>query len=556
MLLKKTKSPSLTWQKSPSTTFLRQAQVFSFFSKFLLLLWWDNFCGNKSSAFRRRRAKWLVKKLLVLGPTFIKIGQALSTRPDLIPLEYVQELGELQDRVPPGDSAIALAIIEAELGQPIESLFLEFNPTALASASLGQVHLALLPTGEEVVVKVQRPGLEKMFDLDFLVLRRLVKFGNRFLPWTRKYELEAIYVEFFDLLYKEIDYIIEGKNADRFRQNFKGYSKVKVPRIYWEYTTKKVLTLEYLPGIKVNDKETIQASGLNPNRIISLGICCYLKQLLEDGFFQSDPHPGNMAVSPEGSLIFYDFGTMAEIKSLNKDQMVKTFFAVLKKDSDQVIEGLMVMGLITPVGDMTPVKRLINFLLEKFRDKPVDINAFDEISSELYVMFEQQPFRLPAQMTFVLKSLTTLDGIARALNPDYNLLAASQPFVRNLVISQNKGNLLGTLARQAQAFLKSQVNKPTPTQILLNRFESRLETGELQLRVRNLESDRQLKKIFLAIKTLIYACLTGFSILSSAVVLSSAYSTWAVACFALSGLCFLFLVRSWLALTFQEKLDK
>jgi len=556
MLSKKTKSPSLTWQKTPSSTFLRQAQVFSFISKFLFLLWWDKFSGNNSSAFRRLRAQWLVKKLLVLGPTFIKIGQALSTRPDLIPLEYVQALGELQDRVPPFDSTIALALIEAELGQPIESLFREFNPDALASASLGQVHLALLPTGEEVVVKVQRPGLQKLFDLDFLVLRRLVKFSDRFLPWTRKYELEAIYVEFFDLLYKEIDYLIEGKNAERFRQNFKGYAKVKVPRIYWKYTTKKVLTLEYLPGIKVNDKETIQASGLNPNRIISLGICCYLKQLLEDGFFQSDPHPGNMAVTPQGALIFYDFGTMAELKSMNKDQMVKTFFAVLKKDSDQVIEGLMVMGLITPVGDMTPVKRLINFLLEKFRDKPVDINAFEEISSELYVMFEQQPFRLPAQMTFVLKSLTTLDGIARALNPEYNLLAASQPFVRNLVISQNKGNLLGSLARQAQDFLKTQINKPTPTQILFHRLESRIETGELQFRVRNLESDRHLKKIFLALKTLIYACLTGFTLLSSAVLLSSPYSTWAFATFSLSGLCFLFFLRSWLTLTFQEKIDK
>lgn len=556
MLIFKTTSTSPSWQKAVYSPFLRKIQVFSFVSKFLFFLWWDKFTGNNTSSFRHRRAKWLVKNLLVLGPTFIKIGQALSTRPDLIPTEYIQELGELQDRVPPFDSKLAIAIVESELGQPIESLFADFDPCTLASASLGQVHLAKLPNGHEVVVKVQRPGLKKMFDLDFQVLRQLVNFSDNFLPWTKKYELKAIYVEFFDILYQEIDYILEGKNAERFGENFKGYPKIKVPRVYWEYSREKVLTLEYLPGIKVNDLKAIQASGLNPNRIISLGICAYLKQLLEDGFFQSDPHPGNMAVSQNGSLIFYDFGTMAEVKSLNKDQMVKTFFAVLKKDTDQVMEGLIYMGLITPVADMTPVKRLVSFLLDRFREKPVDFRAFEEISTELYVMFEQQPFRLPPQMTFILKSLTTLDGIARALNPEYNLLAASQPFVKNLVISQNKGNLLGSLARQAQEFVKNQISKPTPGEILFDRLESRIETGELQLRVRNLESERQLKKIFLGIKTLTYACLTGFTLLSSAVLVGGPYATWAFVSFSFSGLCFLFLVRSWVTLRFFEKLDK
>ena len=318
--------------------------------------------------------------------------------------------------------------------------------------------------------------------------------------------------------------------------------------------TKKILTLEYLPGIKINDRSSLEACGINTDEIIQLGICCYLKQLLEDGFFQSDPHPGNMAVSQDGKLIFYDFGTMTEIKSMARDQMIKTFFAVLRKDADEVVETLVYMGLIEPLVDMTPVKRMVAFILERFREKPVDVKEFEQMGSEIYLMFEQQPFRLPAQMTFVIKSLTTLDGIARALDPNYNLLAASQPFVRNIV-SNRKGNLVKTLAQQTKSLLKTWRQPSTP-EILKGRLESRIEQGDLQVRVRALESERTLKRIHLALKTLIYACLTGFTLLSGTVLLSTAYSKWAIAAFAFSGLWLLFLLRSLVALSIQEKIDK
>ncbi len=522
----------------------------------MFYLWWDQTVAKDSPNHRNRRAQWLVGTLLDLGPTFIKIGQALSTRADLLPLEYVQALGQLQDRVPAFSATEAIAVIESELGNSIYALYRDFDPYPLASASLGQVHKARLHTGEDVVVKVQRPGIEKLFNLDFEVLHQLVRFGNRYLPWTRKYDLEAIYHEFFDLLYKEIDYIHEGKNADRFRQNFTNYPRIIVPQVYWRYTTKKVLTLEYLPGIKIDDRQTLEACGINTNEVIQLGICCYLKQLLEDGFFQSDPHPGNMAVTHEGSIIFYDFGTMAEVKSIAKDQMVKTFFAVLKKDTDEVVNTLTYIGLIEPVPDMTPVKRLVAFILDKFREKPIDIQAFEQLSSEIYLMFEQQPFRLPAQMTFILKSLTTLDGIARALNPEYNLLAASQPFVKSLTVSRGQGQVVKELARQARDFIKYKLQQPSATEILLQRLESRLEQGELEVRVRSLESDRALKRIHLALKSLIYACLTGFTLLAGTVLLLVPHNGWAIAAFSFSGFWFLVLLYSLIQLAIREKLDK
>jgi predicted unusual protein kinase regulating ubiquinone biosynthesis (AarF/ABC1/UbiB family) len=369
--------------------------------------------------------------------------------------------------------------------------------------------------------------------------------------------LEAIYHEFFNLLYQEIDYVHEGKNADRFRQSFMGYPRIIVPKIYWRYSTKKVLTLEYLPGIKIDDRQTIEACGINPKEIIQLGICCYLKQMLQDGFFQSDPHPGNMAVSQDGSLIFYDFGTMTEVKSIAKDQMVKTFFAILRKDTDEVVNTLTYMGLIEPMADMTPVRRLIAFILDKFTEKPIEIQAFDQMRSEIYLMFEQQPFRLPAQMTFILKSLTTLDGIARTLDPEYNLLAASKPFIKSLVVSkEGKGNVVGELARQARNFIKHRLQQPSTAEVLIRRLEARIEQGELEVRVRSVESDRTLKRINLAIKSLIYACLTGFTLLSGTVLLSASYSSWAIAVFTLSGLSCLILLRSLINLSVRERLDK
>ncbi|MEO8893150.1 MAG: AarF/ABC1/UbiB kinase family protein [Coleofasciculaceae cyanobacterium] len=547
----------LRWQKLKYSPLARQRDIFWSAAKLFFFVWWDRTVANNSSRHRNRRAQWLVGTLLDLGPTFIKIGQALSTRADLLPPEYVKALGQLQDRVPEFSSVEAIALIESELGSSIHTLYQDFDRFPLAAASLGQVHRATLHTGEEVVVKVQRPGLEKLFNLDFEVLHRLLRFADRYFPWTRKYELEAIYHEFFNLLYQEIDYIHEGKNAERFRENFINYPLVIVPAIYWRYSTKKILTLEYVPGIKIDDRSTLEACGLNPKEVIKMGICCFLKQMLQDGFFQSDPHPGNMAVSQDGSLIFYDFGTMAEIKSMAKDQMVKTFFAVLKKDTDEVVSTLTYMGLIEPVADMMPVKRLIAFILDKFTEKPIELQAFDQMRSEIYFMFEQQPFRLPAQMTFILKSLTTLDGIARTLDPEYSLISASKPFIKSLVISsKGKANLVGELARQARSFLKHRLLQPNATEILLRRLEERLEQGEINVRVRSTESDRSLKRVILALKSLIYATLTGFSLLSGTVLLSASYSGLAIAAFTVSGLLFLVLLRSLIDLAVRERLDK
>ena len=545
---------NLSWERTQYSLRVRQWDITTSVLQFVFYLLLDFVFRKNSSSQRHQRARWLVAKLIDLGPTFIKIGQALSTRPDLIPAEYVDELSKLQDRVPPFLSEDAIAIIETELADDLGNIYQEFERIPIAAASLGQVHRARLKTGEIVVVKIQRKGLDNLFSLDFQVLKNLINFSNILIPGVKKYELKSIYEEFFEILFSEIDYLQEAQHADRFRINFQDEEKVLVPKVYWEYTTKKVLTLEYLPGIKINDRERLLNAGIAIRPLIELGICSYLKQLLEDGFFQSDPHPGNMAVNKKGEIIFYDFGAMTQVQGLAQEQMVQTFFAMLQKDTDKVLETLIYMGLIEPQGDLTSLKRLISFSLNRFLDKPIDVKAFKEISTEIYDMFEQQPFRLPPQLTFIIKALTTLDGIARNLDPQYNLIAASKPFVSNLTKNTPKSNLILMLARQGKLLIQQQLSKPFSLRTMSKNLQDKLERGELQVRVRSLEGERLDKTIYLAIKTLIYSCLTGFSLLCGILLVSTIYSQWAVILFGLTGLFTLLLVRSLIRLKLSEKL--
>ena len=558
MLTTASSPPLLRWQRPDYSPISRQMDVSLSAAKLSWYLWLDSQGINRSPAARNQRAEWLVQTLLDLGPTFIKIGQALSTRADLLPLEYVKALTKLQDQVPEFPVEQVIAIIEAEFDAPLSSIYKEFELRPIAAASLGQVHRAKLHTGEVVAVKIQRPGLDRLFDLDFKVLKQLIGLLKRSLPNSHYVDFDALYEEFTDILYKEIDYVKEGLNADRFRRNFLDHPFIVVPKIYPSYTTTRVLTMEYAPGIKVNDRAALERAGIDPKAINHIGICSYMKQLLQDGFFQADPHPGNMAVRDDGKLIFYDFGMMAEVQSINQSQMVQTFFAVLRKDTDQVVQTLTDMGLVEPMSDMTPVRRIIKFLLERFTDRPIEIQAFKSLRNEMYSLFEQQPFRLPARMTFIIKALTTLDGVARDLDPQYNLLVAAKPFVKELatISAQEKGRGVGEIVKQAQGYLSYQISKPNGTEVAIARLEEKLSQGDIEVRVRSVEGDRALKLLNLTLKALLCACITGFSALIGAVLLLGSYKGAAIIAFVIAGSSSVLLVKKLAQLAVRSKLDR
>jgi predicted unusual protein kinase regulating ubiquinone biosynthesis (AarF/ABC1/UbiB family) len=543
------RQPKFRWQRTQYSCRARQFDIYMAAIGLGLSLLRDFLLPTQNERYHRRRAQKLVNTTIGLGPTFIKIGQSLSTRVDFFPPIYTEALSQLQDRVPAFDVDEAICIIETELGTELGGLFEQFDPIPLAAASLGQVHKAKLRTGIDVVIKVQRPGLQRLFELDFQVIEKLLWWVDRLLPKKRSVELRAIHQEFFTLLFQEIDYTKEGQNAERFRSNFRDDRSVLAPEIHWKYTTNKVLTMSYLPGIKIDDRATLEACGFDPKKINQLGICCYLKQLLVDGFFQADPHPGNMAIMADGRLVVYDFGMMAELKYISTDRMIETFWAVMKKDEVAVTNNLIALGLVEPVDDMRPIRRVIEFLLERFTDRPVNIKEFDRIKSEVTTLFVQQPFQLSPEMSFILKALSTLDGIARTLDPEYNLVVAAQPFIRSIAIAE-RGNIITKFGKQAVSYLKQKLTQPNASKLRIRQLEERLEQNELEMSIRSQITNKLINQV--------YWNLSYFGVTSSiaivAILLMPTQSLLAMILFGVATVGVLIWLRSLFDLVIQSRL--
>ena len=449
---------------------------------------------EKKAVRRRSQAVWIRETLLDLGPTFIKVGQLFSTRADLFPAEYVEELSKLQDRVPAFSYEQVAAIIQQDLGKPVQKLFRSFDPIPIAAASLGQVHKAQLHSGEEVVVKVQRPGLRQLFEIDLQILKGITRYFQNHPDWGRGRDWLGIYEECCRILWEEIDYLNEGRNADTFRRNFRDEDWVCVPRVYWRYTSPRVLTLEYMPGIKISHYEALEAAGLDRRNLANLGAKAYLHQLLNDGFFHADPHPGNIAVSAEGSLIFYDFGMMGRVQPLTREKLLNTFFGVAQKDAERVVTSLIELGALSPVDDMGPVRRSIQYMLDNFMDKPFEAQSVSAISDDLYEIAYDQPFRFPATFTFVMRAFSTLEGVGKGLDPEFNFMEVAKPFAMRIMSNGNMSteqNLLSELGRQAAQVSSTALGLPRRIEDTIDK----LERGDLRIRVRSIESDRILRRM-------------------------------------------------------------
>ncbi len=510
------------WNRENYSRHRRFLDIWAFVLSLLFQLWLDgkswSYPGGvtevKKTARRRAQAIWIRETFLDLGPTFIKVGQLFSTRADLFPAEYVEELSKLQDRVPAFSYEQSEAIIQQDLGKRVSDLYSSFDPIPLAAASLGQVHKATLHNGEEVVVKVQRPGLQKLFTIDLAILKGIARFFQNHPDWGRGRDWLGIYEECCRILWEEIDYLSEGRNADTFRRHFRAYEWVRVPRVYWRYTSPRVLTLEYLPGIKVSHYEALEAAGIDRKVIAQLGAKAYLIQLLNNGFFHADPHPGNLAVSPEGALIFYDFGMMGRIKTGIREQLMETLFGIAQKDANRVVASLVELGALAPSEDMGPVRRSIQYMLDHFMDKPFETQSVSQISEDLYEIAYDQPFRFPATFTFVMRAFSTLEGVGKGLDPEFNFMEVAKPFAMQIMANGNmsEGNsFLNELGRQAAQVSSTAFGLPRRIEDTIEK----LERGDLRIRVRSIESDRVLRRLSSI------QLLTNYTLLISAFTLSA-----------------------------------
>ncbi len=483
----------------------------------------------KKSARRRAQAVWVRETLLNLGPTFIKVGQFFSTRADLFPTEYVEELAKLQDKVPAFSYDKIETIIEQDFGQKVPKLFRSFDPIPLAAASLGQVHRAQLHSGESVVVKVQRPALKKLFEIDLDILKGITRYFQSHPEWGRGRDWIGIYEECCRVLYEEIDYLNEGRNADTFRRNFRGQDWVHTPRVYWRYASPRVLTLEYAPGIKISHYEALEAAGLDRKELARLGAKAYLHQLLDDGFFHADPHPGNIAVSPTGALIFYDFGMMGQVQPVTRQKLLQTFLGIAQKDAEQVVNSLVELGALAPVEDMGPVRRSIQYMLDHFMDQPFENQSVAQITDDLYEISYNQPFRFPATFTFVMRAFSTLEGVGKGLDPDFNFMEVAKPFATELMANGNSTNqenssILGELGRQAAQVGGTAFGLPRR----IERTLDQLEQGDLRMRVRSIETERILRRISNAQIGTNFAVLAGTFVLSATILFVQGYLWLAV----------------------------
>ncbi|NJM65326.1 MAG: AarF/ABC1/UbiB kinase family protein [Acaryochloris sp. RU_4_1] len=403
---------------------------------FILLLgrrWWDKRTPATPER-QKRRAIQLRETLTILGPAFIKIGQALSTRPDILPSPYLEELSKLQDQLPAFSNQIAYQFIEEELGLPPQDLYAQLTPEPIAAASLGQVYKGQLHTGEWVAVKVQRPDLAEQITLDVYILRGLAAWAQKTTKSIRS-DLVGILDEFAGRLFEEVDYTQEGRNAEYFAQLYSYLPEIHIPKIYWEYTNRRVLTMEWVTGTKLNQPQKIEAQGIDARHLIDVGVQCSLRQLLEHGFFHADPHPGNLLATPDGKLAYLDFGMMSEINLEQRYGLINAIVHIINREFEALAHDYVHLGFLTPDTDLEPIIPALGIVFDNALGASVaELNIqsiFDQLSDLMY----EYPFRVPSYYALIVRSLLTMEGIAIGVDKNFKVLSAAYPYVAKRILT-------------------------------------------------------------------------------------------------------------------------
>ena len=385
---------------------------------------------------QRKRAEWLLNRLIWLGPAFVKVGQSLGTRPDLLPLVYVEVLATLHDRLPPFPDELAYRFVEEELGWKPETLFEEFGPHPFAAASLGQVYHAVTFGGEEVAVKVQRPDLVRLISLDLALVRRVAAFLERHPRLGRGQEWVSLIDEFGAKLFEELDYVHEAYLTERFAANFEGLPGVYAPRVYREFSSRRVLTTEYIEGIKVTDTETLEAAGIDILMLLSHGARANLTQLFEHGLFHADPHPGNLLVRPEdGTLVFLDFGMMSIIGPDQKLQMLEIFVDVINGRPENMVENLVALGFLKPDARWDEILPLAADLFASVFGAEAGRPTFQKATHTFAPLLYEYEFRIPVEFAYIVRAVMTLEGISLQLDPDFDIFAVSAPYAAHMMLT-------------------------------------------------------------------------------------------------------------------------
>ena len=425
---------SKIYQKNPSRLFKRLWQTLIPIFLYIISVGWDKLTGQlKKESKARFRAKQLTNLLVELGPAFVKAGQALSTRPDIIPVILLEELSELQDQLPGFDGNKAMELIEEDLNKKINEIFLTIDKDPISAASLGQVHKGVLKNKEIVAVKVQRPGLREQITLDLYIVRNIANWLKNNIGFIRS-DLVALIDELGKRVFEEMDYLNEAENAERFRNLHLHNSKIAVPKIYKETTSRRVLTMEWIDGTKLTNLEGVKNLGIDPDKMIEIGVQCSLEQLLEHGFFHADPHPGNLLALKDGRLCYLDFGMMSEVSRSSRSGLIQAVVHLVNKNFDKLSQDFVKLGFLSKEVNLEPIVPAFQDVFVNAVELGVSKMDFKSVTDDMSGVMYKFPFQLPPYYALIIRSLLTLEGIALSVDPDFKILGAAYPyFARRLM---------------------------------------------------------------------------------------------------------------------------
>ena len=401
---------------------------------YLLGVWFDWFTGLLKGPDRARaRAREAADLIASLGPAFIKAGQALSTRPDIVPPLLLEELAQLQDQLPGFDSALAMACIEDDLGAPVLEIYEQLDAEPISAASLGQVHKGVLKGGQVVAVKVQRPGLREQITLDLYIVRNIAAWLNQNVGLIRS-DLVALIDELGKRVFEEMDYCNEAANAERFAALHAHNPRIAVPRIYHQATSRRVLTMEWIEGVKLTNLEAVRGIGVDPDEMVNIGVNCSLQQLLEHGFFHADPHPGNLLALPDGRLAYLDFGMMSEVSRESRTGLIQAVVHLVNRNFGKLSKDFVSLGFLAEDVNLEPIVPAFEKVFGQAIEQGVSRMDFKAVTDDLSGVMYRFPFRVPPYYALIIRSLVTLEGIALSVDSEFKILGAAYPyFARRLM---------------------------------------------------------------------------------------------------------------------------
>ena len=469
---------------------------------------------------RAKKARRLRTALEDLGPAFIKLGQLLSARADLLAPEYIRELEKLQDNVPPFPFEKVAETVQLELGRRLEEIFAGFHSEPLAAASIGQVHRAVLKTGQEVAVKIRRPEIEKILATDLEIMHDLARLADRHAPFREMYSLREMAEEFEQIVTEELDFTREGRHADTFRKNFHGDPDVYVPAVYWEYTTSKVLTLEYVEGVKLTDTAEILRRGVNRRKLARLLADALLRQILIDGFFHADPHPGNLFALPGDRLMFLDFGIVGRLDENLKEKIGDLVLGLVNRNSHQVARAIAGMGVLPPNLDRRAFYQDVDRMRDRYYDVPFrELRLADSVNDVVGIAFRHR-IRIPTQITMLAKALVTAEGVSRQLDPELSIAEIARPLSSRLLARRfSLPNLRRLLMENLVDYHHLAVHLPRRLEQVLDLAAA----GELKINARTPETDRMIGRINVLVNRLVLSILLGALMIGSALLAGRKY---------------------------------